>query len=97
MQEKTKKYLWVGLLFSILLYFIIQETGAGLSAFASAEWIGSMTGSMLGTLAGAVIAVYPYLILRRILLKIGFPGKVELAGFILYTMIIITAIRQIPK
>ena len=97
MQEKTKNYLWLGLLFLILLYFTIQATGVGLNALLSAEWLGRIAGGLLGTWAGGLIAVYPYLILRRIFLKIGFPSKSELIGFILYTMIIITAIRQIPK
>jgi hypothetical protein len=79
------------------MYFSIQETGAGLSVLLSAGWIGRIVGGLLGTLAGGVIAVYPYLIIRRIFLKIGFPSRAELIGFILYTMIIIVAIRQIPR
>ena len=87
MDIRLKKYVYITLLLLVLVYFLQKETGN----------LGSFLGMMLGTVGGGVVAVYPYLILRRLFLKMGFPSKVELLSFIIYTMIIISAVRSIPK
>lgn len=93
MDIKTMKYVYLITLLLILIYFIIQQTGCVMSTGC----FGRFLGIALGTLAGSLVGAYPYLILRRLLLKMNFPNKVELFGFIIYTMIIISAVRSVPR
>ena len=96
MMDKIRRLVFIIALVCILLYFMIQETGAGI-ALCSFGWLGCISGRILGTLAGGAIAVYLYLLVRRVALKLHLPKGIELWGFILYTMIVITAVRQIPR
>jgi len=95
--KKSSKYAYVVVLFLILLYFTMAGFKADVGALISPPFIGRMLGRITGTFASGLICVYPYLIMRRIFLKIGFPSKAELIGLILFSMIIITAVKNIPK
>lgn len=87
MTDKAKRNIYLFLLLLVLMYFMLQETTN----------IGALIGTGFGTFASALIAVYPYLILRRLFLKINFPPKLDFFSLVIFAMIIISAVRNIPK
>ncbi|MFH0771330.1 MAG: hypothetical protein V1933_01780 [Candidatus Omnitrophota bacterium] len=97
MDEPRRKWIFIIILICILLYFSMQEKGASTSVLSSAEQIAYKLGAMLGNFASGAVAVLLYALIRKWILKIKFPVNFELLGLIIYTTIIITAVRQMPK
>ncbi len=95
----TRHHIFRSMLVIIFFYFISKETGCVWNVIINnpGGCLGGMLGSAVGTFIGGAFALYPYLIVRKLLLKINFPEYSEIINLILYSAIVISAIRSIPK